>query len=106
MIRYAICLLVVPLLSACGDDPAPVTTDDDARSAEGDVLEGSISDAMIPLDELQSTSPAARETSTPSGSSAAAPAVPAAEEEAEPEPVPAEPAVEPASEPAPEAEAE
>ncbi|MDN3646197.1 hypothetical protein QWY75_08255 [Pontixanthobacter aestiaquae] len=91
MIRYAICLCALPLLSACGDDPAPVAADDDARSAEGNVLEGSISDAMIPLDELQSTSPAVRETSAADDSRRSAPA---AQETPEPEAEPAEPAPE------------
>lgn len=49
------------LVAGCGDDaaePAPAPTPDSDASAEGDVLEGTISDAMIPLDELQSQAPA------------------------------------------------
>lgn len=47
------------LVAGCGDDPAePVAATKDDASAEGDVLEGTISDAMIPLDQLQSQAPA------------------------------------------------
>ena len=59
MIRYAVLLIAAPLLAACGDDPAPVVTEDSAAGASGDVLEGSISDEMLPLDRLESTSPPA-----------------------------------------------
>lgn len=40
-------------LSACGGDPDPA----EDGSASGEVLEGSISDAMLPLDTVQSRSP-------------------------------------------------
>lgn len=48
-------LAVVPfaLLAACGEE-APA---DDSRSASGEVLEGTISDAMLPLDRVQSEPP-------------------------------------------------
>ena len=49
-------ILVAPalaLLAACGGD-APA---DDGRSASGEVLEGTISDAMLPLDRVQSEPP-------------------------------------------------
>ena len=39
------------LLAACGDDAAE---DGDGRSASGEVLEGTASDAMLPLDQLRS----------------------------------------------------
>lgn len=47
------------LMAGCSDDPAPVAapTGDDDRTASGDVQEGSISDAMLPLDQIQSQSP-------------------------------------------------
>ena len=48
-------------LAACGG--APDRTDD-AREAEGEVLGGSISDDMLPLDQLQSQSPPMREERT------------------------------------------
>lgn len=45
-------LALVLALAACGSDgPSP---DSDSRQAEGEVLEGSISDDMIPLDQLRS----------------------------------------------------
>jgi hypothetical protein len=108
MIRVAICLLAVPLLAACQDEPAPVIVGEDSRDATGDVLGGSISDDMIPLDSLQSTSPAARETATASESSSSGRSAPAesaepvapAPEPVESEAVPAAPAA------APDAEAE
>jgi hypothetical protein len=53
-------LLVLPapmtlalLLAACGEE-APA---DDSRSASGEVLEGTISDAMLPLDRIRSEPP-------------------------------------------------
>lgn len=48
------------LLAACGSETEDVPVDDD-RAAEGEVLGGSISDAMIPLDQLKSQSPPLRE---------------------------------------------
>jgi hypothetical protein len=48
--------------SACSED-APERTDD-AREATGEVLGGSISDDMLPLDQLQSQSPPIREERT------------------------------------------
>lgn len=44
------------LLSACGQDEA---LKGDGRTASGEVLEGTISDGMIPLDELRSQAPLA-----------------------------------------------
>ncbi len=49
-------------LTACGEN-APERADD-AREAEGEVLGGSISDDMLPLDQLQSQSPPIREERT------------------------------------------
>lgn len=54
----------VMLLAACGDeasDEAPVET---GGEASGDVLEGTISDDMLPLDQITSTSPPAERTTT------------------------------------------
>ncbi|MGB7373860.1 hypothetical protein [Pontixanthobacter sp.] len=47
------------LLGACSDDPETAAPVADDANAAGNVLEGSISDAMIPLDTLQSQSPPA-----------------------------------------------
>ena len=88
MIRAALCLLAIPLLAACGGENAEAPAmGEDSRSAEGDVLAGSISDDMLPLDQLESTSPAAKETSSsspPSPSRAPEAAEPAAEETPQP----------------------
>ena len=43
-------------LSACNDEPE-VETQDDGREASGEVLEGTISDAMLPLDQVRSEAP-------------------------------------------------
>jgi len=59
-------ILLLPALvlaSACGED-APERSADDGREATGEVLGGSISDDMLPLDQLQSQSPPIREQRT------------------------------------------
>jgi hypothetical protein len=43
-------------ISACGDEPA-VDTQGDGREASGEVLEGTISDAMLPVDQVRSQAP-------------------------------------------------
>ncbi|MBD3730251.1 MAG: hypothetical protein IE933_11140 [Sphingomonadales bacterium] len=43
------------LLASCGDK-APAPQADSAKGAEGEVLGGTISDEMIPLDEIRSQS--------------------------------------------------
>ncbi|WAT19212.1 hypothetical protein OZN62_06505 [Aurantiacibacter sp. MUD11] len=70
---YSKMLLFAPvlLLAACGDE-AEVDTEDDGREASGEVLEGSISDAMLPVDRVRSQAPLV--VASP------APASPAAEE--------------------------
>ncbi len=76
MKRIGVILPSVLALAACGGDPGPSA---DGGSASGEVLEGSISDAMLPLDTLQSQSP-------PLGkppSDAASSETPAADEPAE-----------------------
>lgn len=60
MIKHAIPLIAAAaLLGACSDDPEPAAPVADDASAAGNVLEGSISDDMIPLDQLKSQSPPA-----------------------------------------------
>ncbi|WP_299196690.1 hypothetical protein [uncultured Erythrobacter sp.] len=60
-------ILIAPalLLAACGDEVTeePTATETGGEVA-GDVLEGSISDDMLPLEELTSTSPPAERTTT------------------------------------------
>ena len=63
MRSLSLCVLALSLpLAACGEE-APERTND-AREATGEVLGGSISDDMLPLDQLQSQSPAIREERT------------------------------------------
>ena len=47
-------------LVACKDDSVTPAADGDDRGARGEVLGGTISDDMIPLDQLQSRSPPLR----------------------------------------------
>lgn len=49
-------LAALLLLSACGGE-AEVSTENDGREASGEVLEGSISDAMLPTDQVRSQAP-------------------------------------------------
>ena len=72
-------------LSACGDDPA-VDVENDGREASGEVLEGTISDEMLPLDQVRSQAPLAEpEEGAEGGAAPATTAQPAAEETQAPE---------------------
>ena len=69
-------------VAACGDEAAPVS-EDDGREASGEVLEGTISDDMLPIEDLRSQAPLAEGESSEDGAETAAgssPAEPAAEE--------------------------
>jgi len=91
--RIGVFLPLVLALAACGGDPAPSA---DGASASGEVLEGSISDAMLPLDSVQSQSPPL-EKAPPQSANIESPAA------AEPAEVTDEPETAPeAEEPAPE----
>lgn len=58
MIRCLASIAALSLLAACsGDEPLP--EGDDARTASGEVLEGTISDAMLPVETLRSQPPLA-----------------------------------------------
>ena len=72
-------------LAACGEQQEPAETT--AGDASGEVLEGSISDAMIPLEQLRSSPPIEVPVERSQGGASAAPAEdePAGEEVA-PEP--------------------
>lgn len=48
------------LLAACAEDDVAQPPTDEVRGASGEVLEGTISDAMIPLDQLRSQPPLMR----------------------------------------------
>ncbi|GMN13758.1 hypothetical protein [Altererythrobacter sp. MTPC7] len=50
-------LLVVTGLAACGDDSAPAAGGAGGSGAAGDVQGGVISDSMLPLESVTSTSP-------------------------------------------------
>ncbi|GAA4050879.1 hypothetical protein [Parerythrobacter jejuensis] len=59
MIRRIVLLAALPLaLAACGDDPVvEPAVEESGGDAQGDVRGGSISDAMLPLDSVESQSP-------------------------------------------------
>ena len=50
--RLFLALAPLALLAACNEEVS-----DDSRAASGEVLEGTISDAMLPLDRVQSEPP-------------------------------------------------
>ena len=88
-------------LSACKDDPAPVT--DNAQDAEGQVAGGTISDAMLPLATVRSGNSQSAPPPARVGESTAAPTGTAEEEPAE---AVGEPEEEVVAEPAEETEEE
>ncbi len=57
MIRISALAALCVVLAACGDDPAPGEQEDASRDARGEVLGGTISDDMLPLDTVRSQSP-------------------------------------------------
>ena len=63
LVTVAVLALSLPL-SGCGEE-AVERGDDDARTAVGEVRGGTISDAMLPLDTVQSQSPQLREVAPP-----------------------------------------
>ncbi len=73
--------LALLTLSACGDEASEPVTTETGGEAAGEILGGTISDDMIALEELTSTSPPAeRRASAPPGNAPAA-----SEEESAPE---------------------
>ena len=67
MRRFKPVLLIalLALLSACEEEAAPVENTEVGGEAAGEILGGTISDDMLPLEELTSTSPpAARRPAT------------------------------------------
>lgn len=91
-IRPLIACSALAMLAACGDDVAEDDVEE-MTSASGEVLEGSISDAMLPIDEVRSRAPQAEIVLEGSGSGGAAASAPAAEAPADEAAVP-EPAAE------------
>lgn len=57
MIRISALAALCVVLAACGDDRASGEQEDAARDARGEVLGGTISDDMLPLDTVRSQSP-------------------------------------------------
>lgn len=100
--RYAL-LPLLAVLAACGDE-ANVAGDDTARGASGEILEGSISDDMLPLESLSSQPPVAaplpgETVPTPADAATAAPGEAAPDAGPASDPAAAEPATsEPAAE--------
>ena len=92
MTRFLLLASTCLALAACGDTSETPSETDENLDARGEVLGGSISDDMLPLDTVTSQSPsqgADEEAASSNGGSA--PAAPA--------PAPAEPAEEPVMEP-------
>ena len=87
MNRYAMIAATSLALAACGDDPAPSGEQGEENlDARGEVLGGTISDDMLPLDTVTSQSPSQAEEAAAAVSDNAPVATETAQEEpAEPE---------------------
>lgn len=94
-VRLALALAPLALLAACNDKPS----DDVSRSAKGEVLEGTISDAMLPVDAVRSQPPLAEPEAAARVSAAATDDTATGE----PTDAPADGEATPAAEPTPEA---
>ena len=57
MIRPLALLATTLILAACDDDPELAPETEEASGAQGEILGGTISDEMLPLDTLQSQAP-------------------------------------------------
>ncbi len=76
--RLPVFLLPLALVAGCGEEPVAEPTDNDGRTAAGEVIGGTISDAMLPLDTVRSQGPSmAEESETGSGEPAGSAAAPA-----------------------------
>ena len=73
MTRAAVVSLCL-VLAACQDTPPPPPEEGGAAGAKGEVLEGTISDQMLPLDTIMQPAPSA----TPDGQTTSETAAPAA----------------------------
>ena len=70
ILRLALVTAMGLALSACGEtEDTPATTQEGA-GAQGEILGGSISDEMVPMEQTRSSSPAANEESGASGDTA------------------------------------
>lgn len=72
MIFRVIVPVLALVLAACGEEPEATMADDTDGAAEGEVLGGTISDAMLPIDSVQSQSPTVEPRRSSAGSDAAA----------------------------------
>lgn len=105
--RLALTMSALAALAACRGQPE--TAGPERRSAAGEVLGGEVSDDMLPLDTVRSTSPADRRAGTQTGSAPASaptrpapPPIPDAEVSGGPEPhTPSPSGVEPTDGPPP-----
>ena len=61
MKRFAMIATASLALAACSDDPAPVEDSEEVLDARGEVLGGTISDTMLPLDTVTSQAPSQAE---------------------------------------------
>ena len=73
--RLPLAFVVLTLLAGCGGDKSP---QGDGRTASGEVLQGSISDDMLPLDTLTSQAPPMKEQPKAAPAASPAEAAPAA----------------------------
>ena len=69
MRHFAILAVASLLLAGCKDEPAAPGPENEAQSAEGEVLGGTISDDMLPLGQVTSQAPPLRESETGSNGS-------------------------------------
>ncbi len=81
MQRTVSTIVLTTALAACGSGDVPATAD--GADAQGEIRGGTISDAMLPLDQLKSESPPLRPAPGESGEPAAAGDDEASEGEAE-----------------------
>ena len=80
--RLPAALITLALLAGCGEEPVAEPSDNDGRAAEGEVLGGTISDAMLPLDTVRSQAPrAVVESEAASGEPTDAAATPSADDD-------------------------
>lgn len=103
MKRLVSVLAVSLVLASCGQDAAEVEERNADSTARGEVLGGTISDDMLPLDTVQSQSPP--RAGQDSNAGAEGDESSSSEPDTQPDPQP-EPQAEPASAPEPEPEAE
>lgn len=82
--RLALIFAGLAALTACGDKSE--TAGPERRSAAGEVLGGEVTDDMLPLDTVRSTSPADASTVAGAKASADAPAGPPADDAPSPPP--------------------